>query len=120
MADGTARCWGNNASGQCGDGTTASRSAAAPVVGLAGAQRLAAGDDHTCALLAGGVARCWGRASEGALGDGTAPASMSNIPVVVRFAADAVWCDATLAAPVPEVCGDGVDNDCDGVLDNGC
>jgi hypothetical protein len=29
-------------------------------------------------------------------------------------------CDATPGTPVAEVCGDGIDNDCDGVVDNGC
>jgi hypothetical protein len=30
------------------------------------------------------------------------------------------FCDAVAGAPAPEVCGDGIDNDCDGVVDNGC
>ena len=29
-------------------------------------------------------------------------------------------CDATPGTPVSEVCGDGIDQDCDGVVDNGC
>jgi alpha-tubulin suppressor-like RCC1 family protein len=119
-SDGTARCWGNNASGQLGDGTTAAPTAAARVAGLTGALQLAAGDEHTCALFAGGVARCWGRASEGALGDGTAAPSLSSIPVTVRFEDDAVRCDAAPGRPAREVCGDGADNDCDGAIDNGC
>ena len=33
---------------------------------------------------------------------------------------DPVQCSATPGAPVAEVCGDTIDNDCDGVVDNGC
>ena len=29
-------------------------------------------------------------------------------------------CDATPGSPSAEVCGDSIDNDCDGVVDNGC
>ncbi len=51
-------CWGYNPDGQLGDGTTVSRDLAAPA-GLFGAERLAAGVRHTCAIRANDVL-CWG------------------------------------------------------------
>ena len=66
------RCWGDNATGQLGDGTTIRRPRA---VGLAGPRRwttaVSAGIDHTCALTAGNGVRCWGANDEGQVGDGT-------------------------------------------------
>jgi len=65
-------CWGRNSEGQLGDGTYTNRAMPGAVSGLASsAQAIAAGHDHTCALLNGGV-MCWGRNGSGQLGDGTA------------------------------------------------
>lgn len=71
MADGTVRCWGDNTSGQLGDGTTLSRATPVAVADLSGVVQLTAGYAHTCALSADGTARCWGENSQGQLGDGT-------------------------------------------------
>ncbi len=77
IADGTARCWGSNRSGQLGDGTTGNgtsnsdRLLPTAVTGLTNAVAIAAGADHTCALIADGTARCWGSNRSGQLGDGT-------------------------------------------------
>lgn len=85
-ASGDAYCWGANATGQLGDGTTESR--AAPTL-VGGGHRFADivtgsgfGDGaaapppaavgtygHTCALDAGGSAYCWGWNGSGELGD---------------------------------------------------
>jgi hypothetical protein len=46
VADGTARCWGDNLYGQIGDGTTSDRSTPRPVVGLTGG--LSAGSHTVC------------------------------------------------------------------------
>lgn len=69
MFDGTVRCWGANASGQLGDGTTTPRSRMTEVQGVTGAIAIAAGAKHTCALLADRTARCWGENGGGQLGD---------------------------------------------------
>jgi alpha-tubulin suppressor-like RCC1 family protein len=71
-ANGTVACWGSNAAGQLGDGTTTNRLSPVPVVGLTDPiVAIAAGEAYTCALAATGTARCWGDNSLGQLGDGT-------------------------------------------------
>jgi hypothetical protein len=60
LRDGTVWCWGDNGSGQLGDGTSTRRPTPAPVTGLAGALALAVGQNHNCVLLAGGAVSCWG------------------------------------------------------------
>jgi alpha-tubulin suppressor-like RCC1 family protein len=78
LDDGTVECWGANVSGQLGNGTQSTfltdLSPPAPVVGLAGVTALAAGDQHTCALLGDRTVQCWGRDIFGQVGT-TAPAS---------------------------------------------
>lgn len=67
--DNTLYCWGYNADGQLGDGTTTSR----PSPTLIGSNYLgvSTGWDHSCALAADHSIRCWGWNPYGAIGDGT-------------------------------------------------
>jgi alpha-tubulin suppressor-like RCC1 family protein len=68
-------CWGENLSGQLGDGTMYNSPVPVRVEGLTGGARVVvAGGSHTCALrIAGGVV-CWGNNDHGQLGDGTTAA----------------------------------------------
>ena len=62
-------CWGNNNTGQLGDGTLTPRFVPTPVSGLAsGVTALAAGEWFTCATTAAGGVKCWGNNSAGQLG----------------------------------------------------
>src|SRR5207249_2745310 len=70
-ATGALQCWGDNAYGEVGDGSTTNRLAPVAVSGLSsGVIAVSAGDLHTCALIVGGGAKCWGAGSFGELGDG--------------------------------------------------
>jgi alpha-tubulin suppressor-like RCC1 family protein len=65
-------CWGLNTTGQLGDGTTINRLKPVEVLDLStGVTALAAGLNHTCALINGGWVKCWGLNEEGQLGDGS-------------------------------------------------
>ena len=73
LDDGAVRCWGQNATGEVGDGTTMLRTHPVDVLGLAGGvASISAGYDHTCAVTVQGGALCWGNNASGELGDGTA------------------------------------------------
>lgn len=70
-------CWGDNARGQLGLGTTADRPVPGEVLGLSGVDHVAAGEDYTCATVAAGGAYCWGYPLIGVPGD------LSNTPVPI-------------------------------------
>lgn len=71
-AAGKLMCWGNNAAGELGDGTTTTRLTPVNVVGLDEMVIAAAtGDQHTCALMQSHAVKCWGANAHGQLGDGT-------------------------------------------------
>lgn len=70
---GSVHCWGNNWNGKLGDGSGPGgngRSSPGTVAGLSDAVAIAAGGEHTCALVHGGEAWCWGAGWYGQLGDG--------------------------------------------------
>ncbi len=76
LAGGAVWCWGGNESGQLGDGTTDMPGVARPPVKslqTSGATAVAAGERHTCAVVAGAVL-CWGaNASQQLGGQPTSP-----------------------------------------------
>jgi len=60
LETGAVRCWGNNYSGQLGDGTSSDSLEAISVSGITSAHDISANGDSSCAVLADGTAKCWG------------------------------------------------------------
>jgi alpha-tubulin suppressor-like RCC1 family protein len=67
-ATGRVLCWGSSGNGQLGLGDTSSQSTPQPVPLASAAAVVAAGYDHTCAILDDGSLWCWGYNFEGAIG----------------------------------------------------
>jgi hypothetical protein len=64
-------CWGEDPSGQLGDGVAGGSSDPVDVVGLDNVTEITAGWFHTCARRADATLWCWGENDGGSLGDGT-------------------------------------------------
>lgn len=107
---GSVWCWGANFSGQLGDGGNVNSSAPVRVSGLpARVMAVAAGSEHSCAVMSDGAVACWGANWGGQLGDGananrSAPVVVHELPgTVMEVAAGAehscaltragaIWC----------------------------
>ena len=83
--DGTVWAWGNNATGQLGNGNITPSNTPVQVSGLSGVTAVAAGFGHTVALKSDGTVRTWGNNTKGQLGNGLTNGTTidSAIPVVV-------------------------------------
>jgi alpha-tubulin suppressor-like RCC1 family protein len=80
---GGVKCWGSNAYGQLGDGSTIDSLNPIDVSGLtSGVSAIALGEEHSCALTTSGGIKCWGDNSFAQLGDGSTTNSL--IPVDVK------------------------------------
>jgi len=104
LADGRVKCWGEGGKGQRGDGSTNPDRVPAPVLvqGITSAIGIAAGADHSCALLASGTVRCWGWNRSGQLGDGSTedsavPREVAGLGAVVQLVAHGTQTCALLA-----------------------
>jgi alpha-tubulin suppressor-like RCC1 family protein len=95
LEDARVMCWGSNRRGQLGRHVLERGKiipTPAPVATISAARRVAAGGEHTCALVEDGGVKCWGRNDAGQLGDGSTTDSV--VPVGVHGISGAV----TLAA----------------------
>ena len=79
LANGWAKCWGANGSGQLGNGGAADSWTPVTVSALSGAVTITAGLGHSCAQLANGTAKCWGPNTSGQLGNGTTTSSSTPV-----------------------------------------
>ncbi len=109
LSGGTAMAWGADADGQLGDGAIARRHTAPVAVGgLTGVSAIAAGGEHSMALLSGGTVATWGEDKYGELGDGTT-GEPSDVPVMVgalgeaRCIAAGGMHDVACGEPIPTV-----------------
>jgi len=89
---GVGYCWGDNSSGQLGNGTTTNSTTPVPVSGGYSFAMISAGETHTCGVTSfsitayppvGGTLYCWGNNSSGQLGNGTTTNSATPVPVSV-------------------------------------
>jgi alpha-tubulin suppressor-like RCC1 family protein len=83
-SSGTVLAWGDDTSGQLGDGATSANHNAenpATVRGLAHVTQVSAGAEHSLALLSNGRVEAWGDNTHGELGNGTTASSDIPVPV---------------------------------------
>jgi alpha-tubulin suppressor-like RCC1 family protein len=99
LQNGEVMCWGDNSSGQLGDGTNTPHSVPIKVTNLVDAIAIAAGGQHTCAITKSDGVKCWGYNRYGQLGNGTK--TMSNVPVNVT----------ELSSPIISIAA-GIDHTC--------
>jgi alpha-tubulin suppressor-like RCC1 family protein len=88
LTSGAVDCWGDNSSGDLGNGTNVGSHVPVAVEGLgrtgtlAGVANLVSGLGSYCAVLTSGAVDCWGDNYYGALGDGST--INSDVPVAVE------------------------------------
>ncbi|MEM9489605.1 MAG: hypothetical protein AAGC55_10700 [Myxococcota bacterium] len=93
-------CWGENGSGQLGDGTTIARTSPAAIADPTNdASEVSVGGHHSCMRNDRGGLSCWGENSDGQLGDGSNSAHTS--PVAIAALGDQV---AEVVAGAAQTC----------------
>ena len=95
-SNGTVWAWGQNNSGQIGDGTVVAKSSPVSVVGgFTDWCQVSSSGSHTIALRTNGTAWAWGCNGQGRLGDNTILNKSSPVSVVGGFTD---WCQASAGA----------------------
>jgi alpha-tubulin suppressor-like RCC1 family protein len=84
LTNGTVVAWGENESGQLGNGGTNSTNAPVPVKRLTGVSAISAGGEFSLALLTDGTVQAWGSDEQGQLGNITVEEGISTTPVPVE------------------------------------
>jgi alpha-tubulin suppressor-like RCC1 family protein len=121
LSSGTVKCWGDNNSGQLGDGSaTHYSSTPVSVSGISTASQVSAGSYHSCALLDDGTVKCWGVNDYGQLGDGSTtdsstPVSVSGIANATKISVGSYYSCALLSGGAVKCWG----YNYDGELGNG-
>ena len=89
---GTLYCWGRNAGGSLGIGTSGNRTEPAAVTLPPGVRfdSVSAGQDHACALARDGSIYCWGSNGSGQLGTGDLASRSTPTPILTPFGTPAV------------------------------
>ena len=64
------KCWGANAYGQLGNGSTDDATTPRAVIGIAAGTTVEGSSFHACAVVAAGAVRCWGLVGTWLLGGG--------------------------------------------------
>ena len=88
-AGGPAYCWGLNAGGQLGNGSTGNDSVPTPVSGGLNFTAISAGYQHACGLTIGGAVYCWGVNGYGQVGNASGQNALTPVAVTggLTFAA---------------------------------
>jgi len=106
VSDGTIVCWGQGALGQLGDGSNSATASPVAITGgaLAGktVTQIAAGREHTCAVISDGTVACWGFNVKGQIGTGDF--TNSNLPIAVTSGALAGETVTQIAAGTYHTC----------------
>lgn len=106
MPDQSVWCWGQNLTGQLGNGATADSLVPVHVAGLPPVTGVSAGHDHTCAVDVTAAVWCWGANAFGELGNGTtsvdstAPVTATGIQALQVSTGDGFSCAITLTHTV--------------------
>jgi alpha-tubulin suppressor-like RCC1 family protein len=97
-------CWGQNSTGQLGEGSMSSLAEPVPVTGLDTGLAVAAGATFSCARTADGAVFCWGDDHDGQLGTGRGVVESRPVALtasLTAIAAGGAHTCGTTASPTP-------------------